>query len=175
MPVIIEALKKVKSNRVKIEDLQRMISKNAAQMEHETNEYGSPEDVKKKIQGWVQSALDLTKENERLLESIARTNLLTDVTIEIGGNQITKSIAAWIYRRREFALCDLNTMQALNDGGRKDGHVAIKNSTEHVQVKVLRNYDPVYRDKFLDVFAEEPSIIDARLEIINATTPLIEN
>src|SRR5215471_1771437 len=103
---IVEALKRVKSNKEKIGDLRVKIGNHCANMSFETPLYGDA--TKAKVSEWVQSATDLTKENVRLLESIQRTNLQTLVTIKIGeGQALTNSIAYWIWRRREYSAMDL--------------------------------------------------------------------
>lgn len=96
------------------------------------------------------------------------------VSIDINGRTITKSISQWISRRVEFADIDRLTYRALNEGGRKDGVIQVKGSTETIPVTVVRNYVSDIRDKKLAEFSEEPSLIDERLEIVNATTELVE-
>jgi hypothetical protein len=44
---------------------------------------------------WIQAHGDIMKEILKLQIAIQKTNLLTPVTIEIGGKQVTKSIAFW--------------------------------------------------------------------------------
>lgn len=46
-------------------------------------------------------------------------------------------------------------------------------ASESVHVTIIRNYDPVVRDKKLVTFKSEPYEIDAALEVVNATTDLI--
>jgi hypothetical protein len=170
---IIEAMKKIKANRKKIADQQALIQKNCAFLSNETNAYGDLSAVKGKVDEWIQSCHDLSLECEKLLVDIARTNLATNVTIHIGGKDITKPIAAWIYRRREFAAIDTRTYQVLTDRGLKEGQ--IKNSSgDTFDVKINRAFDSSLRDKKLAEFSEEPYLIDSRLEVINAVTDLIE-
>src|SRR5258706_14930760 len=100
---IIEAMKKVKANKEKITDLQAKISTSCATLSFEHPLYP---DTKAKIAEWAQSCNVLSQENIRLLVSIARTNLATYTTIELGDKRVTKSLAEWVWRRREYAAID---------------------------------------------------------------------
>lgn len=167
---IIEAMKKVKANRQKISDLQGKIYAVSAHLSHETPAY---EDPKAKVREWAQSCRDLTQENMWLLTAISRTNLDTNVGVEIGGKSVTKTIAEWIWRRREFAATDLQTYQSMGDRGLKEGQLQTSTGTP-IDVKIVRNYDVETRDLMMAEFSEEPAAIDGALEVANAITDLIE-
>lgn len=167
---IIEALKVVKHNRDKIEDLVAKIKLNSARKSFETSPYDNPE---LQVKSWVDAIEQLALDNEKLLYRIHKTNLLTPVTIEIGGRQIEKSIDEWIYRRREGASIAAVGWKSLTDRGLKDEQIKQSDGTYH-EVKVVRHYNTVLRDEKLAVYMAEPSLIDARLEIVNATTDLCE-
>lgn len=167
---IIEAMKKVKANKEKIADLQGKISQVSANLSFETPVYP---DTKAKIQEWLQSCQDLTRDNVALLCSIARTNLATSATIELGGKQVTKSIAEWVWRRREYAKLDLLTFSKLTDRNLKEGQAGTSTGVP-VEIKLVRHYDPVARDTAMAMYQAEPHAIDAALEVINAVTDLVE-
>lgn len=167
---IIEAMKRIKSNKGKIGDLHIKISECCANLTFETPLYGV--DTKHKIESWIQTCCDLTQDNVRLLTAIARTNLATKVEVELGGKFVTKSIAEWIWRRREYAQYDMQTYQKLTDRGLREGHA--KESTGTVtEVKIVRHFDPEKRDTMIAMFKDEPHAIDSTLEVINAVTDLI--
>lgn len=165
---IIEAMKKVKANKEKIADLQIKIANHSAHLSHETPVY---EDTAAKVQEWCQSCNDLTLDNVKLLTAISQTNLMTPVTISLGGQNITKNIAEWIWRRREYAELDLKTWNMQTDRGLKEGQ-AQSSTGVPFEVKIVRNYDPELRDKKVSLFKSEPHEIDAALEVINAVTDL---
>lgn len=166
---IIEAMKQIKANRKKVQDLQVKIRNNCAMLSTETSSYKDPE---KQIREWIQAALDLTRDTEQLLVRIQRTNLETPVTIEIGGKAITKSISEWVYRRREFATMDSMTYKLLTDRGLKEG--TIKNSVgDTIDQKIVRFFNAEERDQKVAMFDEEPMLIDSRLEVVNAVTDLL--
>lgn len=168
---IIEAMKRVKSNKEKIADLQKQIAQFCANLDFETTTYGT--ETGNKIAEWLQGCDDISRQNAKLLVSIQHTNLATSVTITLGDNSITKSIAEWVWRRREYAALDLKTWQQLTDRNLKEG-TANNSSGTPVQIKIVRHYDPVKRDRMVAMYKSEPHEIDAALEVVNAVTDLIE-
>lgn len=169
---IIEAMKRIKLNLEKLADLRQKISQNSAHLSYETPLYGDRQ--KEQVAAWVQSCLDITQENIRLAVAIQRTNLETLVHIELNGQVIVKSISEWVLRRRTYAGEDGATMNCLTDRGLKEGQVASSTGGPSQEIKIVRNFDPVSRDKLRDIFRSEPHLIDSALEIVNATTDLIE-
>jgi hypothetical protein len=168
---IIEAMKRVKSNKEKIADLQAKISQFCASLNYETPTYGA--ETPNKIREWLQSCNDLAQENIRLLCAIQRTNIATSVSVTLGEKAVTKSIAEWVWRRREYAALDLKTWQMLTDRNLKEGTTA-NSAGQPFDVKIVRHYDPVQRDKQVAMFKSEPHEIDAALEVVNAVTDLME-
>lgn len=168
---IIEAMKRIKMNKEKIADLHIKIAGATANLTIETPLYG--DQTAKKIKEWLQSCEDIGQENIRLLVSIQRTNLATFVSIELGDKSVTKSIAEWVWRRREYANIDLATWSKLTDRGLKEG-VGQSSPGVPLELKIQRHYDPGKRDEKISEYRAEPHMIDAALEIVNATTDLIE-
>ena len=168
---IIEAMKRVKMNKEKIGELGQRILRNSAHLSIETPLYG--EEQSAKIKEWTQSALDTARDNVELLVRIGKTNQQTMVTIELAGVQVTKSIAAWVWRRREYSALDLTIWQSQNDRGLKEQNVQTSPGVVS-EVKLVRYYDPATRDKNLDALRQESHMIDSALEIINAVTDLVE-
>ena len=167
---IIQAMKKVKENKEKITDLQAKIAVACANLNFETPVYGDA--TKQKISEWLQSCQDLSQDNIGLLCSIARTNLATVVPIEVGGKTVTKTIAEWVWRRREYALLDAKAFAVLTDRNLKEG-VTQSSTGQAVEVRIQRHYDPNYRDMMLAMYKSEPHLIDSTLEVINAVTDLV--
>lgn len=168
---IIEAMKRVKLNDEKIADLQNKIAGVSANLTLETPLYG--DQTATHIKEWLQSCEDIGRENIRLLVAIQRTNIGTSVTIEIGGKTVTKTIAEWVWRRRRYAELDRLTWSKLTDRGLKEG-TGQSSTGVPVEIKIQRHYDPLARDAKLAEYRAEPHQIDASLEIVNATTDLIE-
>lgn len=167
---IIEAMKRIKMNKEKVEDLRKRIASTSANLNIETPLYETPGE---KIKEWLQSCADISQDNVGLLVAIQRTNLATNVTIELGSKQVTKSIAEWVWRRREYAKADLDTYALLGDRNLREGSITQSTGSAPLEVRIVRHYDPVERDEKLALYRSEPHLIDAALEIVNATTDLI--
>jgi hypothetical protein len=168
---IIEALKRVKINKEKITDLQTRIGQVSAHLTHETPVYGA--ETASKIVEWAQACDDLTRDNVQLLVAIARTNIATRATITLGGKEVTKTLAEWIWRRREYAALDMKTWGAMTDRNLREGQIQTTTGVP-IDVRIVRNYDPVRRDQKLAEYKGEPHEIDSTLEVINAVTDLVE-
>ena len=167
---LIEALKGQKDMLRKVEDLQGKIAKHSAYLSHETPVY---EDQPKQVEKWIQMRNDLLKELLRLRIAVQRTNLDTMVDIELEGKAVTKSIAAWIHRRRDLASLERGSYATLTDRNLKGGFIQ-DSQQQQKEVKIIRCYSPEKRDEKIDALSSEPITIDSKLEIVNAVTDLIE-
>ncbi|MBE9572557.1 MAG: hypothetical protein IMF11_18180, partial [Proteobacteria bacterium] len=125
------------------------------------------------VDSWVQAHSDILKEILRLRIAIQQTNLVTRVTVELGGRIVTKTIAEWIHRRRDLAEEELSMWNCLTDRGIKEG-TGSGPSGDPMEFKIIRFYDPGLRDTKRELYQSEPMIIDGRLEVVNATTDMIE-
>jgi hypothetical protein len=171
---IIEALKRIKEHEQKVVDLKERIKENCALTSVETPRYGTMDDQKSKIKEWLQSVRDTLLEIERLRVAIQETNLKTKVEIELpDGNKVSKNIASWIHRRRDLAKSEMESWRLLTDRGMREGQMKMP-SGDIVDVKLSRFFNAEERDEKIDSLTREPSVIDSRLEIINAVTDLIE-
>jgi hypothetical protein len=167
---IIEAMKRIKHLQEKCADLRAKVGQYCADMDFETPTYP---DQKAQIGEWLQSHSDTIQEIARLRVAISRTNLATQVTIELAGHQVTKCISEWIHRRKDLAKLDLEMWSKLTDRNLKEG---VMNTTAGgtKDVKIRRYYEPRMRDSAMASYKSEPSVIDGHLEVTNAVTDLIE-
>jgi hypothetical protein len=178
---IIQALKKIEDLYVKQSDLRRKISIHCAHRSNESPPYG--DQTRTTVSGWLQSHEDISTEIIRLQLAVQRTNHLTMVTMELGGQHVTHCIAEWIIRRGSknntghgkagLANSDREAWAALTDRNLQEGFVQ-DSQGQKVEVKIVRNFDPAARDKKIELYRSEPSIIDSTLEVVNAVTELIE-
>jgi hypothetical protein len=169
---IIEGLKLIKELTIKAEDLRQKVRNNCAHLSIETPVY---EKQGEQIAKWIQSHSDVVKEMLNLRHRINRTNFATEVPIELGGKKVTHTIDQWIVRRRELAKFELEMWHGLTDRNLKEG--AMPPSTPGnppTQVKIIRYYDPLKRDEAVELYRSEPGIIDRTLEVVNATTDLLD-
>jgi hypothetical protein len=168
---LIQAMKKLKDLKAKAEDLRGKVGVYCAKLSIETATYP---DQGQQVREWLQAHHDLVKEVLRLRLAVQRTNLDTQVTIEVDGRHVTKPLAAWIHRRRDLALLEREMWGKLGDRGLREQQVNTVPGGQPTSVTVTRYYDPVERDKKMEAYRTEPSVIDAALEVVNATTELIE-
>lgn len=166
---IIEAMKKIKDLQKKAEDLRGKIGVHCADQSHETPLYP---DQRKQVAEWLQSHADIMREILGLRVAIQRTNIATEVTINLGEKAVTKSIAEWIHRRRDLAKLDLEAWSKLGDRGLREGNIQTTQG-QVVEVKIRRYFDPLERDRRIDLYRSEPNTIDATLEVTNAITDLV--
>jgi hypothetical protein len=129
-------------------------------------------DQKAQEDEWMKAHSDIIQEIENTRIAIQRTNLNTLVPIEIGGNTVVKSIAAWIHRRKDLAGLELQAWKNLTDKNLREG-IAPNSSGIPQEVKIIRCYEPKVRDDKMSIYSSEPSLIDAKLEIVNAVTDII--
>lgn len=167
---VIEAMKQIKDLLRKADDLRTKVKMHSADMDFETPTY---ENQKDKVRGWVQAHSDIMKEILDLRFRIQKTNIATSVPIELGGVVVNKTIAEWIHRRRELANLECNMWMQLTDRNLRDGQMTQSDGSKR-DVKIRRYYSPDERDEKMNMFKSEPLMIDARLEVINATVDLLD-
>jgi hypothetical protein len=172
---IIEAMKKIKDMTQKADDLRTKVVLHSADLDYETPTYGTEQDQRAQVDSWIQAHHDLLREILHLRVAIQRTNLATGVAIELNGKAVTKTIAEWIHRRRDLAgleramwIGPMHKAQGLREG------TVTTSAGEKREVRIRRYYDPKTRDERDEQFRSEPLQIDSTLEVVNATTELLE-
>lgn len=165
-------MKQLKELTVKAEDLRKKAGEFCADLTIETPTYPNQRET---VDGWIQAHSDVLKHIGYLREAIARTNLATKVTIELDGKQVTKSITGWIYRRKDLANMEGLMWARLTDRSLKEQNLQTAPGGAVTEVRIRRYYDPAQRDRMRDLFRVEPSVIDGTLEVVNATTDLMED
>ncbi len=166
---IIEGLKQIKDLSKKADDLIKKAMTYCVNMDFENPVYP---DQQSQVNTWVQSHRDIIHEISRLRYCIQKTNCTVKVKIRINDQDIEKSIAEWIHRRKDLSKMEAMMWLSLTDRNLKDSRTQMPSGI--VDAKVRRYYDPVLRDKMLTSLQSEPSLIDGKLEIVNATTDLME-
>ncbi len=167
---LIEALKQIKDLTKKAEDLRGKIKAHSAYLSIETAVY---KDQSTQVATWLQAHSDLLKEILKLRIAIQKTNLVTQVTINLGGKDVTKSIAEWVHRRRDLAIAEAASWRMLTDKGLRES-VQVDSQGGKVEIKIVRCYNPLERDNAIMLYDSEPTQIDSKLEVINAITEILE-
>lgn len=170
---IIEALKTLKANEKKIADLINKIQNNSARLSNQTSPYGDVGAATGVVNGWMDSIRQTLRDKEVLTNRIHRTNVQTKVAILIGGNVVEKTIDEWLVRAKNGVNLQVQAYKSLTDRGLKEAFVSQPDGT-NVPVTIVRHFDAGARDKALSILAEESSLISSSLEIVNATTDLVE-
>lgn len=167
---IIEAMRKIKINLGKITEYKKLVAQYCA--DYEIQEPTYPDQIGM-VRSWLMATHDLLEETEKLKRCISETNLATQVTVELDGKRITKSITEWIARRDTLSKLELEIWSALGDKGLSTQAMKNQINNEVQLVKVRRYFDAKERDAKISLFSAEPHTIDGALEVANATTELI--
>jgi hypothetical protein len=172
---IIEGMKKIKELEIKAKDLRDKVFTFCADMDYETPVYGDEATQRATVSGWVQAHRDIVKEILDLRVAIQRTNLATEVEIEVTeGKTVKKTIAEWIHRRVALAPLEREMISRLGAKEKMMKETPLQSSTgTSTPTKIRRYYEPAERDALLEEYTSEPMKIDARLEVVNAVTDLI--
>ncbi len=169
---LVQAMNLAKELLIKADDLRKKIAAHSAHLNIETPVY---KEQTKQVSGWLQAHSDIMQEIGRLRVAIARTNLATVVTMNINGSNVAKTITEWIVRRSLTSALDAAAWNGLTDRNLKEQDVAPSTAGgTPTQIRIVRCYDPAQRDHQRAVFMDEPGLIDRTLEVVNATTDLIE-
>ena len=163
---IIEALKELPMNAKKIGRNFALIEQYSSSLNGALM-FATKEQQEQEIFSLVQANQDLVRRGAHLRRCLAYTN--AQVTVNVGG--CTRSIAEWqAYRSCGFDNL-ISTYSAMNDNkARTDSYD--NRGTEFPQVTLF--YDEGMKQHDLEVMYSQRDSLDAQLEIINATTDLIE-
>jgi hypothetical protein len=173
---IIEALKKMKDLQRKADDIRAKIRDNCADIETATPAYGTVEAQAEHVCQWLQAHSDIISEILHLRLLVQKTNLVTEVSVEVtDGYRVTKSIAAWIHRRKDLAKLEATAWSVLTNRSLQPKGYSDPTNKDLIKVANIRKYyDQKTRDTRVELYTSEPSRIDAALEITNAVTDLVE-
>ena len=172
--MLIEALKKRKFLVKKAEDYTKLVRENCAIPSTENPKFGTEDEQRTQIQAWIQGHTDILKEISKLNVAIQKTNLETNLTIQLQDKAVTKNLSEWILRGRELASLEYKMWEGITDRGIKETKIpGPTRESQPIEVKIIRFYDPKLREEMRMALLEEPSIVTAAMEIANATTPLI--
>lgn len=168
---IIEAMKRLKVILKRMQDNAQQVAVYSSILSTEKAHFGSEDDQKKKVKSLVQANTDLAMEYLKLKSAIERTNLEVRVTMPDGGNY---SISELLVIRRVLAQPMVNTYNAMStasaDQRAKSG---FGRTGEGAMPTAVRMYSEEERNAGIARWQELYSAIDARLEVVNATTDLM--
>lgn len=166
---IIEALKKLRVIEKRIQSTTEEVNQYASALTTERLPYGTEEDQKREVKSRLQSTKDLFQEYLELKSRIEKTNL--EVQVEVDGR--TYSLSQLLVIKRKMAKQMMGVYSALNtdQADRRLRHAA---ALAGQSPQVVRLFDESEKNDNLRKWMELYDNIDSRLEVINATTDLIE-
>ena len=166
---IIEGMKRLRVIEKRMESQRNAVTEYASKLSTEMPRFQTKEDQAKEVASLIQSNNDLCAEYLRIKRSIEYTNL--KVTVELQGKAY--SISDLLVVKRKLADRMVATYRALNDTAARDRlRNAPKFDGETPKVEIL--YDERTKLDNIRKWQDLADIIDSRLEVINATTDLIE-
>lgn len=172
--MIVEGLKRLGVIAKRMANNIQSINQYASIVSNERPLFGDEKTQRKEVQALIQSNIDLHKEYLKLKNRIERTNLQT--VVEIQGVEYT--ISDLLVLDRSLRNLVTGTYEALNTNhaqsrlgqmGMRGAHVAAGET-----LRVEHMYDEKDKNKQLKVWNDLFDNISARLEVINATTPLLD-
>ena len=168
--MIIQGMKTLGIIEEKMQKNTNDIQRYASQVSTERPLFETEEKQKKTIRELTQSNVDLMKRYLHIKTRVEYSNLMT--TVEMGGQ--TYSISELLVIQRKLAIMMLGTYNALNDveGQSRMRHITQPQSGE--SVRVVRYYREEDKREQQDVWQDLIHNITSRLEVINATSPLLD-
>lgn len=168
--MIIEGMKKLRLIEKKMANNANAIQRYASMVSTEKALFETEEKQKKEIKSLIQSNQDLLDEYLILKKRVEYSNLTTQV--KMGGKDYF--ISDLLVIKRTLARLMLNTFNSLNEHEgqsrlRGTSMSSVSGSTPHV----VRFYKEEDRISGLKVWQDLYDNIETRLEVINATTPLM--
>lgn len=172
---IIEALKEIPLIEKKIESNMKQISKYASAVQvgdviH--SEFKTAEEQQKVFDGLIQSTKALCYRRGRLRNILAKTN--ATVTFTLNGE--TNTITEWLEIRNKTLEVLKNLQSSLTT---ISGNVALQALPKELfasgaAVQVIKFYDEAFKNSLTDHINNLKYQIDTSLEMLNATTDLVE-
>lgn len=167
---IIEAMKELKVILKRMNKNKELINEYAALPDNERLHFGSKDNQAKEIKKLIQANIDLAKNYLNLKSRIEYTNLMTKV--EIDGKEYT--ISEMLVLKRVLAKMVIQTYNALNDS---QASMRIRSSSRASSEKnpvIEKFYDESEKTAGQRKWDDLYHSIDSRLEVVNATTELLE-
>lgn len=167
---LIEGMKTLKVIEKKMQHNAERINQYAAIVSSERPIFGTETEQRRQVEQLIQSNTDLAKQYLSLKKAVDLTNIQTQVTI----GKETFSISDLLQIQRNVAKLMKTTYSALNDKQAEQRITTMRQPTTEKPPHVERMYDENEKYKGLQYWQGIEDEIETRLEVINATTDLIE-
>ena len=166
---IVEAMKELRTIEKRMQSNISYLDQYSSILNTERPEFGTEEDQKKEVAALLQSNKDLMAQYLKIKSSIEKTNLET--LVEIKGE--TKSIGEWLIIRRKLAKVMEMTYSALSSNNASNRMRMNMGSSDRTP-QIIKMFDEKIKLEGLDKWQTMSDNIDARLQVINALTDIIE-
>jgi hypothetical protein len=168
---LIEAMKELKVILKRINKNSELVNEYAALPDNERLHFGTKDAQMKEIKGLIQANADLVQHYLTLKKKIELTNLKTVVDI----NGAKYSISEMLVLKRVLAKMMVNTFNALNDTKAKQRLSATPASIRSEKSVIIEKfYSETEKNMGQRSWDDLYHAIDSRLEVVNATTELLE-
>lgn len=169
--MVIEAMKKLRIIEKKMDNNAASIQRYASMVSTEKPYFDNEDKQKSEIKSLIQSNQDLMEEYLILKKRIEYSNLFT--MVEMGGRKY--SISELLVIKRRLAQKMLHTYNSLNtrEGDSRLGGFRSPSAPTGQTPHVVRYYREEDKNKGLQMWQDLYDNIESRLEVINATTPLM--
>lgn len=167
---IIEAMKELKVILKRMNKNKELINEYAALPDNERLHFGSKDNQAKEIKKLIQANVDLANNYLNLKTRIEYTNLMTKV--EIDGKEYT--ISEMLVLKRVLAKMLIQTFNALNDSQASMRVRSGSRSSSEKTPVIEKFYDETEKTSGQRKWDDLYHTIDSRLEVVNATTDLLE-
>ena len=167
---IIEALKELPVLEKRLLKQSEKIQEYASYATNIGPVFDTVEEQKSQVQSLVRSNLDLIERYCKLRNVLNKTN--TTIKVKIEGDE--RTISEWItFREKGYGFTE-STFRRLNDAMAKNHFQQPCNFAEGQSLTLIYCYDEKEKNKALEKAEKVYNQIDSTLEIVNATTDLIE-
>jgi hypothetical protein len=168
---IIECMKRLRVIEKRIDSNAQDITRYASMINTQIPLFESQEKQREEVARRVQANVDLVHEYLRLKRRLERTNLAVRVKIQ----NKEYSISELIVLRRKLIDSLLLTYSSLNDFTGKSAQRSAPNIQGQAQAHVVRLYKEEDKQAKLRKWMDFKAEIDGRLEVVNATTQLLDD
>ena len=168
--MIIEGMKTLGIIEDKMEKNTKDIQRYASQVSTERPLFETEDKQRKTIRELTQSNVDLMKRYLDIKTRVEYSNLMT--TVEMGGQKY--SISELLVIQRKLAAMILGTYNALNDTEGQNRLRMLSQPQSGETPRVVRYYREEDKRNQQEVWQDLIYNITSRLEVINATSPLLD-
>lgn len=164
---IVEGIKELTVILKRMEKNNKQITEYSALPDNERMHFGNKDAQSKEIKKLIQANIDLAKNYINIKQRVEKTNLATQV--EINGK--TYTISELLVLKRTLAKVLVATYKSLNDS---QARLRVNQTRGEKQPIIEKFYDEHEKNEGERFWDDLYHTIDSRLEVINATTDLLD-